>query len=1032
LSVFYVKKLFSFLIFLLLGLPISAALAQSVDLVVSIVDVSTRKPVAGQLVHLDNAAVGYSAQQTTNAQGQTRFRGLSTAGTYAVSTEVSDRFQAVRETGLTLRANSSPSVTLVLPLASAQTLEGVTVRAPNNATTLNTQNAEVASQLSARELREIPIEARDITRALYRLPNVTQATGFFAEAPNVSINGANGLYTNYLIDGLDNNENFLGGQRFAMPVGFAQNLNVLTNNFSTEFGNSANGIVNITTKSGSNDLTAEAFYLTRPGPSIDGKTDFAQRDLSGNQVKGGFQRQQFGFGVGGALVKDKTFFYLNAEQTFDFKDNVLTSPDLGVAATVRGQNRFTYLSGKLDQRWTERFRSSLRANVGLVNIERQGGGLDGGVAFPSTGNRQDRNSINIASQNVYVGNNFTSQTDVQYARFRWNYASADNPDSPDVTVNAVTREAVGTTPAVVQTVAVLGHPGYLFDSHQSTWQAQQKFTLLRGRNTFKGGFGIISTEHSLFGGGNPNGSYTVQLSKAQLDALRARNLGENLSINDIPANVQVRNYSVELRPASFGTTQNLYNIYVEDLVAVTDRLNVTLGVRYDYDNLSKGGAANGDRNNVAPRANFNLQLTDRSSLRGGYGLFYDKILYTVYSDALQQNTTSADYKTQLRELVRVGALPANTNVDRITFDGNQSGSVAGVAYLQGPSAASLQSQRATVFGNERRILNPNGYQNPYSHQSTLGYQYQVTDKTLFYVDLVYNRSYDLFRLRNVNGVSEYPQNDPDNIVVRTPAQADATRPVSIINISRPDQSVESYALINGQRVDGAARNVVMTESEGRSRYMGASFNVQKDAAEDKYGYRVSYTLSNLKNDTEDVNFRAADGNNYGQEFANSINDRTHVINAIGSYYPVRALRLTVASLLQSGQPVNRVTGAYPTVNAMGMPTTTNDLNGDGSSFSTAYQGNADRFPGEGRNSDRLPWSRTFDVGAQYSLHFGEKTSRLELTADVFNVLNTQNLSGYANNATQSNQIQVGAAGSGIVRRNASAPRQFQFGLRYAL
>lgn len=1005
------KKVLSlFAFFLLFFVPMQRAWAQ-VDLVVSVLD-NARKPVANLPVHLDNAAIGFSTEQPTNAQGQARFRGLSTAGSYAVSTTVSAQYQAVREAGLTLRANSSPSVTLVLPQLSAQTLEGVTVRAPGNGTTLNTQNAEVGAGLSARELREIPIEARDITRALYRLPNVTQATGFFSEAPNVSINGANGLYTNYLIDGLDNNENFLGGPRFAMPVGFTQNLNVLTNNFSTEFGNSANGIVNVTTKSGSNDLTAEVFYLTRPGPGIDGKTDFAQRDLSGNQVKSGFQRQQFGFGVGGALVKDKTFFYLNAEQTFDFKDNVLTSPELGVAATVRGQNHFTYLSGKLDQRWTERFRSSLRANVGIVNIERQGGGLDGGISFPSTGNKQDRNSINIASQNVYVGRNFTSETDVQYARFRWNYAGADNPNSPDVTVN----DPAG------QTIAVLGHPGYLFDSHQSTWQAQQKFTLLKGRNTFKGGFGIISTEHALFGGGNPNGSYSVQLTQAQLDALRGRNLGAALSINDIPSNVQVNSYSVELRPASYGTTQNLYNIYLEDQVAVTDRLNVTLGVRYDYDNLSQGGAEHGDRNNIAPRANFNLRLSERSSLRGGYGLFYDKILYTVYSDALQQNTTSADYKTQLRELVRVGALPASTNVDRITFDGNLSGSAANVTYLQGPSASTLQNQRAGVASYERRILNPEGYQNPYSHQSTLGYQYQVNRKTLFYVDLMYNRSYDLFRLRNVNAVSEYPVTNPNAVTVRTPAQADATRPVPI----RADGS----ALINGQVVTGVARNIVETESAGRSRYMAASFNIQHDAGEDKVGYRVSYTLSNLKNDTEDVNFRAADGNNYAPEFANSINDRTHVINAIGSYYPIKALRFTLAALLQSGQPINRVTGAYlvpGTTNVF-----TNDLNGDGSSFSTAYLGNADRFPGEGRNSDRLPWSKTFDVGAQYTLHFGEKTSRLELTADVFNVLNTQNLSGYANNATQSNQIQTGSAGSGIIRRNASAPRQFQFGLHYAL
>ncbi|RSK41243.1 TonB-dependent receptor [Hymenobacter perfusus] len=1005
------SKFFAFLSLVLLWLLPLHEVAAQVDLVVSVLSNPGRQPVAGQLVHLENSAVGLSTDQTTDARGQVRFRGLSTAGSYAVSTAATAQYQAVREAGLVLRANSRPSVTLVLPTLSTQALGEVMVRAPN-ATTLNTQNAEVASQLSARELRELPVEARDITRALYRLPNVTQATGFFSEAPNVSINGANGLYTNYLLDGLDNNEHFLGGQRFAVPVGFVQSLSVLTNNFSTEFGNSANGIVNVTTKSGSNDLAAEVFYLTRPGPSIDGKTDFAQRDLSGNQVKGGFQRQQFGFGVGGALVKDKTFFYLNAEQTFDFKDNVLTSPELDINATVRGRNRFSYLSGKLDQRWSERLRSSLRANVGIVNIERQGGGLDGGVAFPSTGNRQDRNSISIASQNVYVGTNFTAETDVQYARFRWNYARADNPNSPDVAV---------LSPAG-QTLAVLGHPGYLFDSQQNTWQAQQKFTLLKGRNTFKGGLGVISTEHRLFGGGNPNGSYTVQLTAAQLAALRARNLGPGLSINDIPADARVLNYSVELRPASFGTTQNLYNLYLEDQVAVTERLNVTLGVRYDYDNLSKGGAAQGDRNNVAPRASFNLRLSERSSLRGGYGLFYDKILYTVYSDALQQNTTSADYKTQLRELVRVGALPANTNVDRITFDGNLSGSATGVAYLNGPSAASLQSQRAGVGSFERRILNPNGYQNPYSHQSTLGYQYQVSSKTLFYVDAMYNRSYDLFRLRNVNAVSEYAQTNPDNVVVRTPEQADATRPVPI----RTDGS----ALIGGQTVTGVARNVVMTESEGRSRYLAASFNLQKDATEDKYGYRVSYTLSNLKNDTEDVNFRAADGNNYAPEFANSINDRTHVINAIGSYYPVKALRFTLAALLQSGQPVNRVTGAYlvpGTTNVF-----TNDLNGDGSSFSTAYLGNADRFPGQGRNSDRLPWAETFDVGAQYTLAFGQKTSRLELTADVFNVLNTQNLSGYANNATQSNQIQVGPPSAGIMKRNASAPRQFQFGLRYAL
>ena len=97
---------------------IAHAAAAQVDLVMSLQD-NAHKLVVGQAVHLDNAAIGFSAEQATNAQGKARSRGLSTAGRYAVSTVVSsDKFQSVREAGLVLRANSSPSVTLGLPAMS--------------------------------------------------------------------------------------------------------------------------------------------------------------------------------------------------------------------------------------------------------------------------------------------------------------------------------------------------------------------------------------------------------------------------------------------------------------------------------------------------------------------------------------------------------------------------------------------------------------------------------------------------------------------------------------------------------------------------------------------------------------------------------------------------------------------------------------------------------------------------------------------------------------------------------------------------
>lgn len=979
----------------------SVTMLGQVDLEISVIIASTNQGLSGIVVQLQNEAIGYQDQGSTNAQGKITFSGLSLAGNYTAMVAETDEYYESRTTRIELRSNFKSSVNLVL-LPRTDFELGEVLISGNATTKINAVSAEVSSTLTRDEVEALPIEGRDITRVLYRLPNVTQATGFYPEAPNVAINGSNALYTNYMIDGLDNNERFLGGQKFRIPVGFTKDVTVLTNNYSTEFGNTGNGIINITTRSGSNDFSGEAFFITRPGPVIDGSSPYAQRDLSGNQVKDGFQRYQSGFAFGGAIQKGKTFYYVDAEQIVDLKDNLLNVPQLGINETVRGLNRFTLLSGKLDHHWSDRFRSSLRTNVGIVNIDRQGGGLDGGVTFPSAGNSQDRNSILLANKNIFVGDNFLSETNLQYSRFRWNYGRADYPNNPNVTVLDPQE----------QTIAFLGHPGYIFDSQENTLQFQQKFTFALGSNhTLKTGVEIISADHQLFGGGNINGSYTVKVTESQLQALRG--VGSSLNVGDIPSDVQVLFYGVELRPTSFGTRQSILSAYVEDQWSASSRLNLSLGLRYDYDNLSKGGATRGDLNNLAPRFSFNYKLSPRSVLRGGVGLFYDKVNYAIYSDALQQNTTDAGYAAQIQELVRLGLLPADTDLDQVLFDGNLGGT-APATYLSGPSYETLQEQRSQVFSNERRILNPNGYDNPLSVQATLGYQYQVDENVLFFVDVMHNQSYNLFRLRNLNSPSAYPLPDPENVVVRSVAEADLTRPVPVYP--------GGYAVIQGDTVRGVARNVVLTETGGRSSYWSASFNLQKDKGDDAFAYRLIYTLSRLYNDTEDINFRAMDANDFEAEWGPSINDRTHVLNGIAYFYPVRNFSVSTAMLIQSGQPINRIPDA--------LRYGTTDLNGDGRAFADAYVGNSDRFPGESRNSDRLPWSNTFDVGFQYDFVVGEE-GKLRLRADIFNLFNEANLSGYSNNATQSNQVQVGAASSGLlVRRNASAPRQFQFTLQY--
>ena len=128
-----------------------------------------------------------------------------------------------------------------------------------------------------------------------------------------------------------------------------------------------------------------------------------------------------------------------------------------------------------------------------MGIERQGGGLEGGVVFPSAANAQMRNSFPLASKNSYVGDGFSTETNLQFSRFRWNYADPVNGAGPNT--NVIGPDGL--------TVAILGHPGYYFDDLENTLQFQQKLNIYRENHTFKTGVEVISSDFQLAGGGNP-------------------------------------------------------------------------------------------------------------------------------------------------------------------------------------------------------------------------------------------------------------------------------------------------------------------------------------------------------------------------------------------------------------------------------------------------------------------------------------------------------------------------------------------------
>lgn len=986
------------------------ALAQQAGIQIALVDAATNQPAAGVEVIVENAEIGFSRTMRSDDQGFVRIEGLTTAGTYRVTTLTNGRYANDEQASVSLRSNFTSSVTLRLTPAGT---DGIVVTGTRRITQLNTVNAEVSASLGQAELAALPTEGRDVIGALVRLPNVVASTGFFPEAPSISINGSNGLDTNYLLDGLDNNENFLGGPKFPVPLGFTREVTVLANSYSVAYGRTANGVVNYTSPSGTNDLRGEVYALVRPGRPLDAASPFPRRDLSGNAVGESFERYQAGASIGGPLVRDQTFFYANFEYTRDRNRQVVDAPALGVADTVTGRNTFQLGSVRIDHRLTEDWTLGARASFGRVTIDRPGGGLGGGNAtFPSAGSDQDRFSTLVAATASYSGDAWSYDGAVQFSRFRWNYGKPKGGAGPQVVI----RDPSGLTAGVV------GHPGFVFNDLERTWQTTHRLQRKLGNHQLSFGADVIRSEFALLGGGNPDGNFVVDLTAPQLAALGAKGLA--LSAQDVLAlNPAVANYSVELRPQSFGTGQTQLAFYVEDEWQLSPQLTATLGLRWDYDSLTGKGGKGSDTDNFAPRFALNYRPDARSTVRFGAGLFYGKLSYAVISDALQRNTRSAGFLAQLGQLQSLGIIPASADLSRVIFDGNLTVSPGCTTVATCPTPQQVQALRDTATLGEGRILNPEGYRSPWSLQLSGGYQFQASDTITLSADVIYSRSHNLVRLRDLNAPAPFTPNlanltaaniallqaQPDNAarfalarslgLVRSQADADATRPVAL--------------------VAGGARQITVSETAGRAQYTALILQVNKARGGDAYAFRLGYTLSSLKNDTDDINFRAANANDFSTEWGPSANDRRHVISAVGYLYPLDGLTLSVAGLFQSGQPVNLV----PDTRIFG----TQDLNGDGASFGENYVGNSDRYPGAARNSARLPWSATVDLGIRYAIPgFG---GRFELSADVFNVFNANNESGFANAATTSNQVQFGG-GAPFVQRNAGPPRQFQFGAAY--
>lgn len=610
-------------------------------------------------------------------------------------------------------------------------LDAVSVVTRRQRPLLNTDDATTGGTVEEYELEALPTDARDPLRLAFNVPGVSQSTGFFGDAPPLTINGENSLYTQYVVDGLDNNEGFLGGPRVALPIAALSRLDVLTAVYRPAFGRSSNGVVNFQTRSGGDRWRGDLVAVNRPGTPLDASPKFAPAGVDPD----GFERTQLAGSIGGPLMADQTFLFAAVEYTDEQEDRIGSTARTAFLGTEERETWKAFL--RIDHGWSPTQSTTLRS--ALSDIRRRGQG--GGVIVPEADitTRRIGSLTNLTHRTAFRDGRAQNLFSAQLGTFTWDFPpSASDLNTPQVTI---------VSPDLTTVEAVVGSSNFIFDESEVQVQLKNELELRLGdRHTLRMGADLVRSSFELLGANtNPRGAYTV-VNEGNISAS-----GRFLSIDDVPRDVRVLRYSIDAQPQQVNLSQTLWSAFVEDRWRVNPSLTVQAGVRWDYDDITSRGESDPDLDNIQPRVSFNWFATPRSVVRGGWGLYAGKLPYAVYSDAVQ-------FGSQGNAVV--------------TFE--EGTGFPPPAFGQGPSAADLQALEGGLPPREVRRMFALGLDQPMSSQLSLGYQHRLGRVWSVSVDGVWVETRNLPRSWDLNPVQYTLQ--PGDTINRTTEFGDPLRP----------------------------------------------------------------------------------------------------------------------------------------------------------------------------------------------------------------------------------------------------------------
>jgi hypothetical protein len=793
--------------------------------------------VAGATVKVRNVATGLERTTVTSADGSYTVPELP-IGTYSVTASLAGFQTAVTSN---VEVNVATERRVDVTFRTGQVTERVEVSG-EELSHVETTSAELGGTLTSDTIKDIPVNGRDYTKLIYLNPGVAGSPDQISDSPGsfgtFSMNGSRGRANNFLLDGTDMNDGFrndpaineagvFGDPATILPIDAVAELRVLSN-YEAEYGRNSGAVINIVTKSGTNQLHGSALEFNRTS-SVGGARNFFNN--VGSQDP--FHNNQFGGSLGGPIVKDRTFFYVDYEgqresgaqsgsscvpdprqiaadeaangapnsviaallarnpwPTPNRPDpNFTPSPqgmlyDIGcvggfnnLAVSTRFNNRVDSFIGKVDHNFNQNNLLTGRYYIGDSDQSFPFAQLAGGLLPGFNTTTPTRVQLVSLSYVKVVNSSQVNEARLGWNRFVEGFFPEDknfNPASIGLDTGVISPFDFGLPKISLASFSVIGATNSVPRSRvDSNWHFIDNYSWKSGRHDIKFGYEFRRT--------------TIQL--VQDNTFRGRLSFPDLTtfLEGFPSGGKITQGSSKRH-----TFENSHGFYIQDSFRWTPRFTVNYGMRWDYfgvvgeknnlfyrfdptvgDVVPAGQLYNKDLNNFAPRIGFAYDVTGkgRTVVRGGWGLFYDAFAQDIFIGHAPYNCAFCPG-------------PAYTHI------GSGAISSATADKLQLSSTTPVFSGFSGLgdfFGTNKNI------RTPYTQNFNLNLQQQF-GKAFVQVGYVGARGTKLFRFRDINQPSQATITAADlacNCILGFDAGSNAPRPFSNLFYINQEESTAS-------------------------------------------------------------------------------------------------------------------------------------------------------------------------------------------------------------------------------------------------